>query len=254
MANKDFNLVSIITPSYNSAKFISRTIKSVQNQTYSNWEMIIIDDFSSDNSCEIIEQFIIDDDRIHLIKLDTNKGAAIARNEGIRLARGKYIAFLDSDDLWYIDKLRIQIDEMELNKLNFTFTDYYLTNEQNNSLIPFNSLLTEVFYDDIIKFNYIACSTVVFNQEALGKNFMPNIRNRQDWGLWINLIRLNKTAINIRKYLMYYMVRVDSISDNKFKMVKYHWYIYNSFLGFKFGKSIFYLLRNILFHMNNKRR
>jgi glycosyltransferase involved in cell wall biosynthesis len=246
--------VTIITPTYNSEKFIANAINSVINQSYINWEYIIIDDCSSDKTVLLVSEFIKKDNRIKLIQQSVNQGAAVARNEGIKRADGKYIAFLDSDDYWHVDKLKIQVEAMEKDSLNFTFTDYYIKYENKTDATKFNSPLKNVYYKDIIKFNYIACSTVIFNQEALGKSFMPNIRNRQDWGLWINLVQKNKRAVNINQYLMYYTVRKDSISSNKFKMIKYHWYIYKSYLKFNYVKALNYLIRNIIFHMMNKRR
>lgn len=246
--------VSIITPTYNSEKFIVNAINSVINQSYINWEYLIIDDCSNDDTVLLISEFVNKDNRIKLIQQSVNQGAAVARNEGIKRADGKYIAFLDSDDYWHVDKLRIQVEAMEKENLNFTFTDYYIKYENKNDELRFNSPLKNVYYKDIIKFNYIACSTVIFNQEALGKSYMPNIRNRQDWGLWINLVQKNQRAVNINQYLMYYTVRKDSISSNKFKMIKYHWYIYKSYLKFNYVKALNYLIRNIIFHMMNKRR
>ncbi|HKL07776.1 MAG TPA: glycosyltransferase family 2 protein [Bacteroidales bacterium] len=246
--------VTIITPTYNSEKFIANAINSVMNQSYINWEYLIIDDCSNDKTVLLVSEFVKKDNRIKLIQQSVNQGAAVARNEGIKRADGKYIAFLDSDDYWHVDKLKIQIEAMENENLNFTFTDYYIKYENKNDALRFNSPLKNVYYKDIIKFNYIACSTVMFNQEALGKSYMPNIRNRQDWGLWINLVQKNKRAVNINKYLMYYTIRKDSISSNKFKMIKYHWYIYKSYLKFNYVKALNYLIRNIIFHMKNKRR
>lgn len=248
------NLVSIITPVFNSAGYIEKTVQSVIDQSYTDWELILVDDCSTDNTLEILEQLVKKDKRINYLRLKNNGGAGIARNTGIKRAKGKYIAFLDSDDYWHVDKLKIQVEAMEKKNLNFTFTDYYIKYENKNEELIFNSPLKKVYYKDIIKFNYIACSTVMFNQEALGKSYMPNIRNRQDWGLWINLVQKNKRAVNINKYLMYYTVRKDSISSNKFKMIKYHWYIYKSYLKFNYVKALIYLIRNIIFHMMYKRR
>jgi glycosyltransferase involved in cell wall biosynthesis len=247
-------LVSIITPTFNSSSYIKNTILSVQNQSLTDWELIIIDDCSTDNSKDIILSLAEKDTRIKYNKLDHNCGAAVARNFGIKKAQGKYIAFLDSDDIWHTDKLEIQIKKMESDNLNFTFTNYIIVNQSSDTEIKFQSNLQEVFYQDIIRFNYIACSTVIYNQETLGKHYMPEIRNRQDWGLWIKLISLAQKAICIDAYLMFYTLRADSISSNKLKMVKYHWYIYNKLLSFNYVKSALYLTRNIVLHLKNKRK
>lgn len=245
-------LISIITPLYNAEKYIQATIKSIQKQTYANWELLIVNDASTDNSLEIVSEIALSDSRIKLITLSQNKGAAVARNKGIKEANGDFIAFIDSDDIWHKDKLKEQLNFMLNNNFDFTFTNYYLI--ENEIQQPFQSLLSVVEYKDIIRFNYIACSTVMFNRKKLGKFYMPNIRNRQDWGLWIKLIEKAGKAVNLSKYLMYYNIRQDSISSNKIKMVKFHWYIYNSFLKFNTVKAGIYLLKNILLHIINKRK
>ncbi len=245
-------MVSVITPAYNSSSYIEETVLSVLNQTYKDFEYLIIDDASTDNTAEIIKEFAKKDKRIKLICLEKNQGAAIARNKGIEAARGTFIAFIDSDDKWCPDKLEVQTEFMKKNNYNFTFTDYYILFGKEQK--PFNSWLNYVKYKDIIKFNYIACSTVMFNQEKTGKVYMPNIRNRQDWGLWIKLLGNGEKAVNIPDYLMCYKVRKDSISGNKVKMIKYHWYIYRGFLKFSFLKSMYYLTQNIFMHIKYKRK
>ena len=128
------NLVSVITPSYNSERFISQTIESVLNQTYQKWEMIIIDDVSPDNANAIIEEYIKEDTRIRLIKLEKNSGPAVARNRAIEEAKGRYIAFLDADDLWLPEKLEKQMAFMTKYNLDLTYSSYKLIDEDNNDL------------------------------------------------------------------------------------------------------------------------
>lgn len=246
--------VSIITPTYNSSKFIKKTIDSVIDQTFKEWEYIIIDDASEDKTTEIVDSFIKNDKRIKLIRKTINSGAADSRNIGIQKAKGKYIAFLDSDDKWHKNKLEIQIEIMEKDNLALTFTDYFIRKEDSEELEPFEALKEVVKFKNIVKFNYLACSTVVFNQEICGKHFMPKIRKRQDWGLWLSILKDNNQAKRIKQYLMYYTVRENSISDNKLSLIKYHWYIYKKFLGFNFIKASLYLINNIRLHVLNYRR
>ena len=145
------SLVSIITPCYNSEKYISDTIESVIKQKYKNWEMIIVDDFSSDNSVQIIEKYVKLDSRIILVKLDSNKGAGYARNKAIKKAKGQYYAFLDSDDLWNCDKLSVQIQFMEKNNIAFSYSNYNLI-ESDNILKNRNILFKDkVNYYDLLK-------------------------------------------------------------------------------------------------------
>jgi len=241
--------VSIITPLHNSAQFIADTIRSVQDQTYSDWEMIIVDDCSTDDSVNIVQSFVEQDSRIKIIRLAQNFGPAVARNTAIEAANGRYIAFLDSDDKWCSDKLSTQIAVMEEKNYNFTYSDYIIINQENGKSIPFESILDKVTYSDEIRFNYIACSTVIYNQASLGKNYMPDLRNRQDWALWIQILKNTDAAYRINKKLTIYLQRTDSISSSKFKLVKYHWLIYRRFLAKNICKSLYLLIMNIILHL-----
>lgn len=243
------NLVSIITPVFNSAGYVSETILSVKRQTYSSWELLIVDDCSTDGTEQVVSKFSKDDKRIRYFRLEKNSGAGVARNKGIRESKGKYIAFLDSDDKWRPEKLSIQIAIMEEKNYDFTYTDYLILDQKNEKEIQFEALLDKVTYSDVIKFNYIACSTVIYNQKNLGKVYMPDFRNRQDWALWIQLLKKTDTAYCIKQELTIYFRRKDSISSSKFKMVKYHWLIYRQFLEQKFIKSLYLLFRNIILHL-----
>jgi glycosyltransferase involved in cell wall biosynthesis len=247
-------LVSIITPTYNSQNYIKDCINSVINQSFDNWEYIIIDDNSTDSTVSVIQNFCKKNNKISYFSLNKNMGAAFARNEGIKRADGKYIAFLDSDDTWHKDKLKIQINTMEQYDLKFTFTNYFIVNKEKNTITEYEALKPTVNYNEIIRFNYIACSTVMYNQDFFAKQYMPNIRNRQDWGLWIKLINIAGKAHQINQYLTYYYIRRNSISSNKLKMIKYHWYIYYEYLNFALLKSVYYLMLNIIMHVKKKRK
>jgi glycosyltransferase involved in cell wall biosynthesis len=243
------NLVSIITPVYNSADYITEAILSVKDQIYPDWELLIVDDCSVDETEQVIRKFVEDDKRIRYFKLEKNSGAGVARNKGIQESKGKYIAFLDSDDKWYPEKLSTQIAIMEGKQYEFTYTDYLIINQESGKEIPFEALLDKVTYSDEIRFNYVACSTVIYNREKLGKVYMPDLRNRQDWALWIQLLKKTDAAYRIKKKLTIYLQRKDSISGSKFKMVKYHWFIYRRFLRHGLFKSLFLLFSNIVLHL-----
>ncbi|GAG53747.1 unnamed protein product [marine sediment metagenome] len=212
--------------------------------------MIIVDDCSTDDSVNIVQSFIEQDSRIKIIRLAQNSGPTVARNTAVEVANGRYIAFLDSDDKWCPDKLSMQIAVMEEKNYNFTYSDYIIINQENGKSIPFESILDKVTYSDEVKFNYIACSTVIYNQANLGKNYMPDLRNRQDWALWIQLLKKTDAAYRINKKLTIYLQRTDSISSRKFKLVKYHWLIYRRFLAKNFLTSLYLLIRNITLHLN----
>ena len=248
--NEEFkmNLVSIIIPVFNSAGFVNEAILSVKKQTYPYWEIIIVDDCSIDETEQVIRKLCEKDEKIHYFRLAKNSGAAVARNLGIQKSKGKYIAFLDSDDKWVPDKLSTQIAVMEEKNYNFTYTDYVIMNQKTGKSIQFDSIMDKVIYADEVKFNYIACSTVIFNQEVLGKHYMPDLRNRQDWGLWISLLTKTEAAYRVKEKLTIYLQRKNSISSSKFKMIKYHWLIYRKFLKKRFIHSIYLLSINVVLH------
>jgi len=176
------SLISIITPSYNSSKYIAKTIESVISQTYKNWEMIIVDDCSPDNANEIIDKYTKKDFRIKLIKLEQNIGPANARNKGIKQAKGKYIAFLDSDDVWLPTKLEKQVKFMQDNDLALTCSSYYTINETNKQINT--RIVKESFsYSDMLKSNHIGNLTGIYDCEKLGKIYMDDV-GHEDYTLW----------------------------------------------------------------------
>ncbi|MGM7702931.1 glycosyltransferase family 2 protein [Pseudalkalibacillus sp. Hm43] len=218
--------VSVITPSYKSSKFIGDTISSVLNQTYKNWEMIIVDDCSPDNSVEVIEEYVQKDSRIKLHQLSENSGAAVARNTAIDMADGKYIAFLDSDDLWLPEKLEKQVRFMEENKSVFSFTEYRIMDEEGSPTDITVKIPKEMSYRDLLKRTVIGCLTVMVNIEETGKVQMPNIRARQDLALWLSILRRGYVAHGIQEELAMYRKVKGSVSSNKFKMIKKNWTVY----------------------------
>ena len=232
--------VSIITPSYNSERYISETIDSVINQTYENWEMLIIDDSSTDNSINIISDYCSSENSIKLIKLEENGGAAVARNRGIKEAEGRFIAFLDSDDLWHPEKLEKQLEKMVKKNLPFTFTTYQLINEEGELGKTIKSKAI-VSYRNAIMSNPIGCLTVMIDTNFFGKVYMPYIKKRQDLGLWLKLLR-KTAAVGIEENLAFYRVRRDSISSNKFKLIKYHWILYRKHEKVPFFTSLYYVI------------
>lgn len=235
------NLISIIVPSYNSSKFIAQTIDSVLAQTYQNWEMIIVDDKSPDNSNNIIKEFYQKDNRIKLIQLEKNSGPAIARNIGIKEAKGRYIAFLDSDDLWLPHKLETQVNFMKEKNIPFTYSSYKLIDEENNNLGEF-IVPERVTYSLILKTNPIGCLTAIYDTEFFRKVYMPNILKRQDYGLWLKLLKQILFTYGIKEPLAIYRIRKNSISSNKLKAAKYQWKVYREVEKLPLLKSIYYFI------------
>ncbi|MCU4840863.1 glycosyltransferase family 2 protein [Bacillus cereus] len=230
-------LVSIVTPSYNASSFIKETIQSVQSQTYKKWEMIIIDDVSKDNTCELIKEEIKKDDRIRLIELEENGGAAIARNTGINCAEGKYIAFLDSDDLWLPEKLEKQVAFMQNNDLAFSFTSYQIMNQDGILTDKVVHVPDKINYNELLKNTIIGCLTVMLDIEKLGKVQMPNIRTRQDTATWLKILRQGHYAYGLDEVLSKYRKVENSISSKKFRMAKMNWKLYREIEGLSIPKS-----------------
>ncbi|RXR20938.1 glycosyltransferase family 2 protein [Flavobacterium amnicola] len=225
-------LVSIITPTYNSAKYISEAIQSVQKQTYRNWEMLIVDDCSSDNTIAIVEQFMEDDHRIHLLKLNKNSGAGVARNSAITEAKGKYISFLDSDDLWKPEKLSKQIEFMKANNIPFTFSFYDCINEDGKSLNIRVEAPKKLSYIKLFFCNFVGNLTGIYDTDYFGKIAISSIRKRQDWMVWLSIVKKIKVAQPIPESLAYYRVRKDSISASKIKLLKHNYTVYRKFHRF----------------------
>ena len=235
------DLVSIITPTYNCGKFIAETIESAINQSYTNWEMIIVDDCSKDNTKEVVEEYMKKDNRIKYHVLDKNSGAAVSRTKAMELAKGKYIAFLDSDDLWTEDKLEKQIKFMEDNNYNFTCTDYEQIDEVGNSLNKIIKTKKKTNYNGVLLTCPVGNSTVMYNVEALGKFEVPNIRKRNDDALWLQILKKEEYIYGMDEVLMKYRIRENSISSNKLELVKYHWILYRDIEKLSIPRSVFHI-------------
>lgn len=239
-------VVSVITPSFNSQDYLSETIESVLTQTFGDWEMIIIDDCSDDESYSIAQQFSKEDERIRSLRLSKNSGAAVARNKGIELAEGRYIAFLDSDDLWKPDKLKKQVKFMRQNNYLLTYTYYKMINESGEDLEKIINPPARITYADLLKANHVGCLTAMYDSKKIGKVYMPNILKRQDYGLWLKILKNNvEFAYCIKEPLALYRRRNNSISNNKLEMVRYHWRLFRQVEKLSRPKAVYYLGWNI---------
>lgn len=235
-------MVSIIMPCFNGQDFIGDSIKSVINQTYTNWELLITDDCSSDSSLEVIDEFIKKDSRIKLFKLEKNSGAAIARNNSLNNAKGKFIAFLDSDDLWLPTKLEKQVRFMEEYKIPISFTSYEVLDENLNSTNTIIKSVNEIDYSGYLKNTIIGMSTSMIDKDIVGNFEFFNIRTRQDTYLWITLLKRGYKAYGILDILAQYRVRENSISANKWKAAKRVWYLYYELEDLGLFKASYYFL------------
>lgn len=234
-------LISIITPVYNAEKFIHLTVNSILSQTYKNWELWLINDCSQDNSSQIIDQFSEEDSRINVIHFEVNKGAAEARNEGLRRARGNFIAFIDSDDVWHPEKLEKQLQFMQVNQYEFTYTNIALVDEDGQILKESVEIPSSLNYHQLLKNTAIACSTVMINIERIGKFSMPLVRKGQDTATWLKLMREHHlTAYGLNEVLNYYRQVANSISSNKWGALKRTWNTYYHLEKLPLPKALYY--------------
>lgn len=233
------SLVSIITPVYNAEKFLSDTIKSIKNQTYENWELLLVDDCSEDNSANIIKEFQKYDYRIKYIKLEKNSGASVTRNTGIKHAKGRFIAFVDSDDIWKSNKLEIQIKYMLDKKIGFTFTSYRYMKENGTITSKIARAPYKINYNGLLKNTIIGCSTVVIDRDLVGNFEMPLIRRGQDTATWLQILKKEDYAYGIKNDLVNYRLVEGSLSANKIKALKRTWNTYRNVENLSFFKSTY---------------
>ena len=230
------DVVSIIMPTYNSEQTVVESIQSVLSQTYKNWELIIVDDRSTDNTWQVIQTYADKYDNIRVYQNKENLGAGASRNFAIKKAKGRFIAFLDSDDLWTEDKLAEQIPFMLENNYPLTYTHYSrFTSEEELSVVTAPEYTT---YKKLMYSNVIGCLTAVYDAQALGKRYMPLIRKRQDMGLWLDILKDTPKAYCLPKPLAKY--RMDSgMTANKFSVLSYQWKFYRDVVGLSLPRSLF---------------
>ena len=233
-------LVSIITPAYNAAAYIAETIESVLAQTYTNWEMLIVNDCSKDNTPEIVESYAAKDKRIKLINLKQNSGAGVARNTAIQNAKGRYIAFLDSDDLWKKDKLQKQIEFMQQNDYAFTFTSYEHFKETQENIQNQVQIPKSLNYNQALKGNKIGCLTVMLDRRQI-QSIHFTTQKHEDYILWLNILKQGITAYGIQESLALYRTgNSKSVSGNKLKSAMWTWKVYRESQRLSFIKSMYY--------------
>lgn len=235
----DYGLVSIVMPNYNGEKFLRETIESVLSQTYTNWELLFVDDCSTDNSLELIKSFR--DERIRVYQNETNSGAAVSRNTALREAKGKWIAFLDSDDLWVPEKLEEQLKFMVDNGYDFTYTEYSQIDEQSNSLNIEVTGPRKINKHKMFQYNYIGCLTVMYNREKVGLiQVEPSLKSRNDYAIWLKVCR-HCTCYLFNKNLARYRIRKSSLSHSGLKKS-----LRNQYRLFKYGEKM--CLISVLWH------
>ncbi|WP_298149933.1 glycosyltransferase family 2 protein [Flavobacterium sp.] len=222
-------LVSIITPSYNSGKFIAQTIYSVQAQTHRHWELLITDDCSTDTTVTIIEAFAAADPRIRLFRLNENAGPGVARNHSIQKARGNYIAFLDADDLWRPEKLERQLKFMHQNGAHFTFSFYDCMDEDGKPLDKRVAAPEFLSYRQLFFCNYVGNLTGIYDAGYFGKIPISAIKKRQDWIVWLTVLKKIRFAQPVPESLAVYRIRKQSVSSSKLDLLRYNFKVYRDF-------------------------
>lgn len=222
--------VSVIMPCYNGETHIHEAMESVMAQTYQNWELIVVDDGSTDASRQIVAEYARRDTRIMALESAGNEGAAVARNKGMAMASGRYIAFLDSDDFWATNKLQKQVEYMRKLDVGFTFTAYQSVDEWGNlkKIIRVPETMT---YQKLLRNTIIGCLTVMLDRNIVGEVRMPKLRSRQDTATWLGILKKGHVAYGMPNVLAYYRVVSGSLSSNKWKMVHANWRMYREEVG-----------------------
>ena len=247
------DLVSIITPSYNTAKYIGKTIESVQAQTYFDWEMLIVDDCSSDNTDEVVASFL-SDTRINYIKNDYNSGAAVSRNRALREAKGRWIAFLDSDDLWAPDKLEKQISFMEKNGYRFSYSNYEEIDEEEHLLGVSVTGPKRITKRGMFNYCYPGCLTVMYDAEHVGLIQIPDIKKNNDYAMWLEVCK-KADCYQLDECLAKYRKRTGSISRHGIKtMIGWHYKLWHEAEGYGVVASLWYTGWNLVFGFLKKKR
>lgn len=247
-------MVSVVVPCYNCEKYIEETINSILNQTFSNFEILAVDDLSTDNTAHILEKLRKMDKRIKYFKLTKKGGATGARNKALREAKGKYIAFLDGDDLWKPQKLEKQIKFMEDNNIYFSYTNYEKIDENG---VPLNILRVsppKINYFRMKLGDSVGCLTVMYNQEKVGMLQLNDLKKRNDFALWIKALEKVDVGYLLNENLASYRVTSNSVSRNvsKIKLLKFHYTLFRKSQNYNILTSCFYTISNVFVYFSNR--
>lgn len=240
------DLVSVIMPSYNTAKYIGESIKSIQVQTYKSWELLIVDDCSTDNTDEVITPFL-SDSRILYMRNKTNSGTAVSRNRALREAKGKWIAFLDSDDLWEPTKLERQIQFMKENNYHFSYTNYReIDNDSylNGVMVSGPRKITKM---GMYWYCWPGCLTVMYDAENIGLIQISNIKKNNDYAMWLQICKKTDCFLLNKELARYRRGRIGSVSTHSYKtMILWHYKLFRKALEYNVVYAAFYTARNLI--------
>ncbi|MCI5486361.1 MAG: glycosyltransferase [Enterocloster aldenensis] len=246
--------VSIVMPVFNSNKYLSEAIESVLQQTFTSWELIIVDDHSTDGSINIIKKYAHEDSRIIPIFLPKNVGAAAARNTGIACRRGRYLAFLDSDDIWLKQKLEIQLSFMKTNNYSFSYTSYNLISQSGKKMNREVSVPPRISYKDALTKTAISTITVCLDMKQITSISMPLLKGAEDTGTWLSLLKHIDYAYGIDMILASYRQVPTSLSHNPYERIMRNWRLYRQIEGFSVIKSFSLYIRYALYVLSKRKR
>lgn len=239
------NKFSIVMPAYNSARYIQRAIESVINQTEDAWELLIIDDASQDATVDIIKRYEESDSRIRVFVRTNNGGAGIARNMGIEASCGRYIAFLDSDDIWYAEKLEKQAEVFGSTGASLVYGAYGVAKDPCDRVERYVWAPRVVKYADLLAGCPVGCLTAAYDAQKVGKKFMPELRQRQDWGLWMRVLRSFDYGIGIQEPVACLRVRSDSLTASKMRATRYTWRLLRDEAGLGKARAAYGVCRHL---------
>ena len=248
------DLVSIIMPSYNTASFIAESIQSVQAQCYENWELLIVDDCSTDNTDEVIKPYLTDE-RIKYLKNEKNSGAAIIRNRALQEAKGRWIAFLDSDDLWSPDKLEKQINFMENNGYSFSYTNYEEIDAEGNKTGVKVTGPKKVTKTGMFNYCWLGCLTVMYDAEKVGLIQISDIKKNNDYAMWLKVCRKANCYLLDENLGLYRRGREGSVSTHSiWKLIGWHYKLFKEAEGQNCFLAAINTARNLVFGLYKKKR
>lgn len=237
---KQTPLVSVIMPAYNAEPFIEKSIASVLAQTVRDWELIVLDDHSSDGTAELVTSLAEEDERIRLVRNERNMGTAATRNRGLELSRGLFVALLDSDDVWYPRKLEKQLQRIQSEDAQLCYCAYAMVSEQGEKCCEDFLVRPQVGLEELLSKNDIGCSTVMLNRKAADKYRFDARYYHEDYALWLTMLRDGCKAVGVTEVLTDYLVRDNSRASNKLAGAKRRWQIYRKMMGFSLWRSGYY--------------
>ena len=233
-------LVSIIVPCYNMEKYIADTMMSVKRQTFPNWELLVVDDVSTDKTVTIIESYGKEDSRIHWFVKEKHTGIAASRNQAIGVAKGRFFAFLDADDVWHLEKLERQLEFMLEHKVGFSYSSYDLIDETGKPLEKVIKTAGTLTYNDFLRNTIIGCSTVMIDTDIVGRVTVPDFRTSEDTATWLDILKQGFKAYAIEESLTSYRIREKSASSNKWRAATDLWKVYRNHEKMSFFKTAYF--------------